>query len=76
VWGLASALTGAPSAGAALESETNATTVAVDLAKNVFELAMADRRWRIIERRRLTRGQVERWFGALAAARQGLTSSE
>ena len=41
----------------------NATTVAVDLAKNVFELAVADRRWRIIERHRLSRGQFERWFG-------------
>jgi len=38
------------------------TTVAVDLAKNVFELAVADRHWRIIERHRLTRGQFERWF--------------
>ena len=41
----------------------NATTVAVDLAKNVFELAVADQHWRIIERHRLSRGQFERWFG-------------
>jgi hypothetical protein len=40
----------------------NATTVAVDLAKNVFELAVADRHWKIVERQRLTRGQFERWF--------------
>jgi len=40
----------------------NATTVAVDLAKNVFELALADGRWKIIERARLTRAQFERWF--------------
>jgi transposase len=40
----------------------NATTVAVDLAKNVFELAVADERWRVLERARLTRGQLERWF--------------
>lgn len=40
----------------------NATTVAVDLAKNVFELAMADTRGRVTERCRLTRGQFERWF--------------
>lgn len=40
----------------------NATTVAVDLAKNVFELAVADENWRVIERARLTRGQFERWF--------------
>ena len=41
----------------------NATTVAVDLAKNVFELAAADEHWRVVERVRLTRGQFERWFG-------------
>lgn len=40
----------------------NATTVAVDLAKNVFEVAVADGQWRIVERLRLTRGQFERWF--------------
>src|SRR5262245_27625812 len=41
----------------------NATTVAVDLAKNVFELAVADDNWKLIERHRLTRSQFERWFG-------------
>jgi transposase len=40
----------------------NATTVAVDLAKNVFELAAADERWKVVEKSRLTRGQLERWF--------------
>lgn len=40
----------------------NATTVAVDLAKNVFQLAVADVRWRVVERHRLTRNQLERWF--------------
>lgn len=40
----------------------NATTVAVDLAKNVFEVAVADGQGRIVERARLTRGQFERWF--------------
>jgi transposase len=40
----------------------NATTVAVDLAKNVFELAVADRHWKVTERTRLTRGQFQRWF--------------
>ncbi len=40
----------------------NATTVAVDLAKNVFQVAVADRQWKIIERARLTRSQFERWF--------------
>ena len=44
------------------EFEMNATTVAVDLAKNVFELAVADGDGRVIERHRLTRTQFERWF--------------
>jgi transposase len=39
----------------------DATTVAVDLAKDVFEVALANRAVRIIERRRLTRGQFERF---------------
>jgi transposase len=40
----------------------NATTVGVDLAKNVFELAVADAQWRVVEHHRLTRKQFERWF--------------
>ena len=40
----------------------NATTVAVDLAKSVFEIAVADSHWKVTERARLTRGQFERWF--------------
>lgn len=40
----------------------NATTVAVYLAKNVFELAVADAQWKVTERARLTRGQFQRWF--------------
>lgn len=40
----------------------NATTVAVDLAKNVYQLAVADVTWRIMERHRLTRTQFERFF--------------
>ena len=40
----------------------NATTVAVDVAKNVFELAIADAQWRVVGSARLTRGQFERWF--------------
>ena len=40
----------------------NATTVAVDLAKSVFQLAVADAQWKIIETQRLTRTQFERWF--------------
>jgi transposase len=39
-----------------------APVVGVDLAKHVFELAVADGDWRITERARLTRGQFERWF--------------
>src|SRR4030095_3785235 len=38
----------------------DATTVAVDLAKDVFEVARANRAGRIIERKRLTRRQFER----------------
>ena len=44
------------------ESDMNATTVAVDLAKSVFQLAVADEHWKIIETQRLTRTQFERWF--------------
>jgi transposase len=44
------------------ESEMNATTVAFDLAKSVFQLAVADKHWRIVEIQRLTRTQFERWF--------------
>ena len=40
----------------------NATTVAVDLAKSVFQLAVADEHWRQVETHRLTRTQFERWF--------------
>lgn len=36
--------------------------VGVDLAKSVFQLAVADNAWRIVESHRLTRTQFERWF--------------
>ncbi|MQA29904.1 MAG: hypothetical protein GEU82_08705 [Luteitalea sp.] len=36
------------------------TTVAVDLAKDVFQVALADRGGHVVERRRLTRRQFER----------------
>ena len=36
--------------------------VSVDLAKSVFQLAVADGAWRVIEQQRLTRTQFERWF--------------
>lgn len=38
------------------------TTVAIDLAKNVFELAVADELGNVIERKRLSRAQLERYF--------------
>ena len=37
------------------ESAVHATTVAIDLAKDVFELAFADAEHHIVERKRLTR---------------------
>jgi transposase len=40
----------------------NATTVAVDLAKNVFELAEAGPDWRISQRHRLSRAKFSRFF--------------
>jgi transposase len=36
--------------------------VGVDLAKSVFQIAIADADWRIVEQQRLTRTQMERWF--------------
>jgi hypothetical protein len=39
------------------ESEMNPTTVAVDLAKNLFQLAYADASWKLIRTARLTRSQ-------------------
>ena len=43
----------------------DATTVAVDLAKDVFEVATANRAGRIIERKRLTRRQFEAFIDTL-----------
>jgi glyoxylase-like metal-dependent hydrolase (beta-lactamase superfamily II) len=40
----------------------NSTTVAVDLAKNVFELAIAGADWRISERQRLNRARFAAFF--------------
>ena len=36
----------------------NAKTIAIDLAKNVFEIAVADKRGQVEKRRRLSRGQL------------------
>jgi transposase len=44
----------------------DATTVAVDLAKDVFEVAVANRAHRIIDRKRLTRRQFEGFIEGLA----------
>ena len=38
----------------------DATTIGIDLAKDVFEVAMANDRWRVIKRERLTRPRFER----------------
>jgi transposase len=45
----------------------DATTVAVDLAKDVFEVACANRAGRILERKRLNRRQFERFVDTLPA---------
>jgi transposase len=45
----------------------DATTVAVDLAKDVFQVAIANRAGRIVDRQRLTRRQFERFIDTLVA---------
>lgn len=45
----------------------DATTVAVDLAKDVFEVAVANRTGRIVDRKRLTRRQFDAFVEGLAA---------
>jgi transposase len=45
----------------------DATTVAVDLAKDVFQVALANRAGRIVDRQRLTRRQFERFIDTLVA---------
>jgi transposase len=40
----------------------HATTVAIDLAKEVFQLAVADSAWRVVQTARLTRAQFKTWF--------------
>ena len=40
----------------------HATTVAVDLAKSVFQIAVADDKWNVVGQERLTRNQFKRWF--------------
>ena len=38
------------------------TTIAVDLAKTVFQVAEGDAEWRVVSRQRLSRGQLVRFF--------------
>jgi transposase len=47
----------------------DATTVGIDLAKNVFEIALADGRGHILERHRLSRARFDRFFANRAACR-------
>ena len=47
----------------------DATTVAVDLAKDIFEVACANRADRVVERRRLTRRQFEAFLDSLSRSR-------
>lgn len=47
----------------------HATTVAIDLAKDVFELAIADQAGRVIRRERLNRGRFGRVVETLPACR-------
>ena len=44
------------------ETEMDATTVAVDLAKTVFELTIANVQWRIVSGQRLNRAQFTRFL--------------
>jgi transposase len=48
------------------EAEMDATTVAVDVAKTVFEVAIANAQWRIVRRQRLNRGQFVRFLAELS----------
>jgi hypothetical protein len=45
----------------------DATTVAVDVAKTVFELAIANGQWRLVARQRLNRAQFTRFLAETAA---------
>ena len=40
----------------------DATTVAVDLAKSVYQLAVADGAWRTVHKARLSRAEFQHWF--------------
>ena len=47
------------------ETAMDTTTIAVDLAKDVFEVACATSAGRIVERRRFTRHQFQRFLSSL-----------
>jgi transposase len=51
------------------ESDMNATIVAVDLAKNIFELAVAGSDWRIMQRQRLARPEISELLRASCSLR-------
>ena len=44
------------------ESVEKHTTIAVDLSKTVFEIAVSDQPGRVRERKRLSRGQMVKFF--------------
>jgi transposase len=54
------------------EADMDATTMAVDLAKDVFQVALLNRHGRVIERKRLTRPQFERVVEGLPAGTEVL----
>ena len=45
----------------------DATTVAIDLAKDVFQVAVTNRAGRVVDRQRFTRRQFERFLDTLVA---------
>jgi transposase len=49
------------------ETEMDATTLAVDVAKVVFEVAIADRHWHIVGRHRFTRRQFTKFLATASA---------
>jgi transposase len=55
-------------AAARVDASPVESIVGIDLAKNVFQLAVADAQWRLCERHRLTRSQFERFFANRAVS--------
>ena len=60
----------------ATPKSATASTVAIDLAKDVFELAFADADAHILERRRLTRSAFSRAFDNVALLRVVMEACE